>query len=146
MSSSIKSRIQSDLTEARKARDKPRTVLLTTTLSELRNREIEKKGELTDEEAVEVLSRAVKQRGESADQARAVGRDEIAEKEEAEAEALKTYLPEQLSEDEVRALVREIVEGGTTDTGPVMGRLMPRIKGRFDGREANRIVREELEN
>jgi uncharacterized protein YqeY len=142
--SDLRTRIQSDLTAARKRRDKARTILLTTTLSELRNREIDKRGDLTDEDVVEVLTRAVKQRREAADQMRRGDREELARKEEEEAEALQEYLPDQLEEAEVRALVRELVGEGADAIGPVMGRLMPRIKGRFDGKEANRIVREEL--
>lgn len=144
MSSELKDRIQSDLKEARKGRDKIRTVLLTTTLSEIRNREIEKGAELDDQEVVEVLARAVKQRKESSDQMAAAGRSELAEKEDREAEMLSGYLPEPLAEEEVRQLVRDAIAGGADGIGPVMGRIMPRIKGRFDGREANRIVREEL--
>lgn len=145
MSSEIRDRIKKDLTEARKAREKERVVLLTTTLSEIRNREIDTGDEVTDEDVIEVIGRAVKQRRESAEQMRDAGREELAEKEEREAEALSEYLPEQLSEDEVRSMVREIIAQGADAIGPVMGRLMPRIKGRFDGKEANRIVREELE-
>lgn len=145
MSSDLKSRMKNDLDEARRARDKARTVLLSTTLSEIRNREIEEKKELSDEEVVEVVARAVKQRRESAEQMADAGRDELAAKEESEAELLETYLPEQLEDDEVRALVREAIAGGADGIGPVMGRIMPKLKGRFDGSRANRIVREELD-
>lgn len=144
MSSDIRARIQADLNAARKARDREATLLLTTILSDLRNREIEQRGDLSDEDAVEVLIRAVKQRGEAADQMRQGGREELARREDNQAEKLRDYLPEALSEEEVRAMVREIVADGADALGPVMGRLMPRIKGRFDGGEANRIVREEL--
>jgi uncharacterized protein YqeY len=75
---------------------------------------------------------------------RAGGREELAEKEESEAEMLAGYLPESLSEDEVREMIQEIVAKGPREMGPVMGQLMPRLKGRFDGKEANRIVREVL--
>lgn len=145
MGSELKRRIQEDLTRARKARDKARTVLLTTVLSDLRNAEIERRGELSDEQAVEVLSRNVKQRREAAEQMTEAGRDELATKEEWEAEQLLEYLPAQLSEEEVREMVREAVDAGADAVGSIMGRIMPRLKGRFDGREANRIVREELE-
>lgn len=144
MSSDIEARIQADLITARKAREKELTVLLTTVLSDLRNQRIEQRGELSDEDAVAVLSRAVKQRREAAEQMRAGGREDLATREEDEAERLRDYLPEAVSEDEVRALVRALVEAGADSIGPVMAGLMPRIKGRFDGREANRIVREEL--
>ena len=145
MSSELKSRIQDDLKEARKARDKERTVLLTTTLSEIRNREIDEGGEVSDDDVIEVLSRAVKQRREAAEQMSEAGREELAAKEEREAETLTDYLPARLSEEEVRDIVREAIAAGADSLGPVMGRIMPKLKGRFDGKEANRIVREELE-
>jgi uncharacterized protein YqeY len=144
LSDSLKSRLQDDLVEARKSRDKLRTLVLSTTLSELRNQEIELGREGEDEDVLAVVTKAVKRRKEAASQMRSGGREDLAEKEEAEAEMLGTYLPESLSEEEVRGIVKEIVSGGTKDMGPVMGQLMPRLKGRFDGKEANRIVREVL--
>lgn len=144
MSSALKNQLRTDLNEARKAREKLRTLVLSTTLSELRNREIETGSEAEDDEVISVLSKAVKRRREAAEQMRSGGRAELAEREETEAEILSEYLPAGLSEDEVRELVREILRGGPRELGPVMGRLMPRIQGRFDGKEANRIVREEL--
>ena len=144
MDDPLRIKLQADLNEARKAREKLRTLVLSTTLSEIRNREIELGKELDDGEFVAVLSRAVKQRKEAAEQMRSGGRDDLAEREEAEAEILSHYLPESLSEAEVRKIVREIMGEGMGELGPVMGRLMPRLKGRFDGREASRIVREEL--
>ena len=71
-------------------------------------------------------------------------REELAVREEAEAEALAEFLPPPMAEDEVRAIVREIRSEGVSQVGPMMGKLIPRIRGRFDGKEANRIVREEL--
>ncbi len=72
------------------------------------------------------------------------GRSDLAEKEAAEAEILQVYLPPPMSEEDVRTLVRQAVEDGADAMGPLMGRIMPQIRGRFDGKEANRIVREEL--
>ena len=144
MSVPLKARLQSDLNQARKAREKLRTLVLSTTLSDLKNREIELGEAVDDPEAVSVISKAVKRRKEAADQMRAGGRTDLADKELEEAEILAEYLPEGLSEDEVRGIVRELLAGGAREIGPVMGQLMPRLKGRFDGREANRIVREEL--
>ncbi|MDH5591078.1 MAG: GatB/YqeY domain-containing protein, partial [Gemmatimonadota bacterium] len=92
----------------------------------------------------QVVSRAIKQRRDAADQMRSGGREELAVNEEAQAEVLKTYLPEQLSEDEVRALVRDAIAGGADQMGPLMGVIMPKVRGRFDGKEVNRIVREEM--
>jgi uncharacterized protein YqeY len=143
--SELKSRLQQDLNRARKDRDKPRTLVLSTILSDLRNREIDLGGEASDEVAQEVVVKAIKQRKDAADQMRDGGRPELAEKEEAEAALLTGYLPEQLSEDEVRAIIREIVAGGATQMGPLMGQLMPRIRGKFDGKAANALVREALQ-
>ncbi len=144
MSSPLESRLQTDLNEARRARDRARTSLLSMTLAELRNRRIELGRDLADADVEEVLSKARKRRQEAAEQMRAGGRTELAEKEEEEERILAAYLPRPLSEAEVRAIARELVAGGTSDVGALMGALMPRIRGRFDGREANRIAREEL--
>lgn len=144
MASELKDRIQSDVNAARKARDKTRVLVLSTLLSEIRNKEIDGGGEVDDEGVVQVISKAIKQRNDAATQMRDAGRGELADQEEEQAEILQAYLPEQLSEDEVRALVREAIASGADQMGPLMGRVMPRIRGRFDGKEANRIVREEL--
>jgi len=140
----LKERLQAELNESRKAREKLRTLVLSMTLSDLRNREIEMGKEVDEAEVISVLNKAMKRRKEAADQFRAAGREELAEKETAEAEILSAYLPKGLSEEEVRKIIREILAGGATEMGPVMGQLMPRLHGRFDGKEANRIVREEL--
>lgn len=140
----LKERMRADLNEARKAKDKVRTSVLTMTLSEVRNREIELGRELADDDVVSVVAKAIKQRKEASDQMRGAGRPELAEKEEQEAEILDAYTPEGMGEAEVRTIVQEAIAGGADNMGAVMGAIMPRIKGRFDGKEANRIVREEL--
>lgn len=144
MSEGLKARIQSELNKARKARDKERTLVLSTVLSDIKNREIETGQALAEDELVQVVSKAIKQRGDAAEQMRAAGRGELADKEDAQSTILREFMPEGLSEEEVRALIREIVEQGADQMGAIMGRLMPAIRGRFDGKEANRIVREEL--
>jgi uncharacterized protein YqeY len=144
MTDSLKERIRADMTTARKERDRFRTTLLASTLSEIRNREIEVGREAEDADVIAVIGRAIKQRRESSTQMRDGGRAELADKEDREAGVLGGYLPPQLGEDDVRALVREAVAGGADNIGTVMSAIMPRIKGSFDGREANRIAREEL--
>jgi uncharacterized protein YqeY len=145
VSTDLKTRLQNDLNNSRKQRDKARTLVLSTALADVKNREIEYGGALPDEELVRVLTRAIKQRKDAADQMRSGGREELAVKEESEAELLASYLPQGLTEDEVRAIVREAILAGANALGPLMGQVMPRIRGRFDGKEANRIAREELE-
>lgn len=141
---SLKDRIREDLNAARRERDRARTTLLTTILSDVRNQEIELGREAGDAEVLDVVGRGIKRRREAAEQMRAGARIELAETEEREAELLSGYLPPPLTEADVRALVQSAIAGGATDVGGVMKQIAPQIKGRFDGREANRIVRESL--
>jgi len=144
MPGTLKERLRADVNEARRARDKLRTLVLTTTLAELRNREIELGREATDADVIEVVQRAVRKRGEAAEQFRAGGRLELSEKEQQEAVLLGAYLPPALDEAQVRGFIREAIAAGASSIGAVMGAIMPKIKGSFDGRDANRIAREEL--
>ena len=144
MSSSLRDQIQSDLNKARKGRDKLRTLVLSTLLAEIKNKEIESRVELDDEGVVQVVSKGIKQRRDASEQMRDAGRGELADQEDAQERVLADYLPEGLSEDEVRAIVRKIIESGVDQLGPLMGQVIPLIRGRFEGKEANRIVREEL--
>lgn len=145
MASALKTRIQGDLNTSRKERDKLRTLVLSTVLSDMRNKEIDQGSELSDDDALQVVVKAIKLRNEASSQMRAAGRGELADKEDAQAEILSVYLPEGLDEDEVRALVRGLIESGNDQMGPLMGLVMAEIRGRFDGKEASRIVREELQ-
>jgi uncharacterized protein YqeY len=144
MSTDLKQQIQTNLITARKARNRLETVVLTTLLSEIRNREIEERDELANADVEAVVSRAIKQRRDASTQMRDGGRPELADKEDAEAEILQAYLPPQLSEADVREIVQKAISGGGDQLGALMGRVMPQVRGRFDGKEANRIVREEL--
>jgi uncharacterized protein len=140
----LKERVRTDLNSARKARDKLRTTVLSTFVSEVRNREIELGRELVDEDVQSLLTTSIKRRREAAEQMRAGGREGLAAKEDQEAVILMDYLPPQLGEEDVRAIVREAIAGGAGDLGAVMKSVMPRVKGKFEGKELNRIVREEL--
>ena len=144
MASDLKERIQADLNAARKSRDKLRTLVLSTVLSDLRNQEIDSRSEIDDDGVIGVISRGIKQRKDASEQMRAAGRGELADQEDAQSAVLQEYLPAGLSEDEVRAIVRKVIDSGVDQMGPLMGQVMPQIRGRFDGKEANRIVREEL--
>ena len=142
---SLKETIREELNTARRARDKMRTVLFTSTLSEIKYKEVELGREVNDAEVIDVINKAIKRRKEASEQMRAGNRAELADKEDQEAALLAKYLPAQLTEDEVRALVRDAIAGGAGNMGAVMGKIMPKLKGAFDGKEANRIVKEELE-
>ena len=137
-------RLQSDLVTARKAQDKPRTLLLSTLLSEVKNKKIELRRELTDDDLVDVVRKAIKRRRESIEMFLGAKREDLVAKERSEAEMLETYLPPQVSADELRAAVRAAIAGGAANVGSVMGKVMPQFKGRADGSAINAIAREEL--
>ena len=141
---SLGERLQAALNEARKARDQARTLLLSTILADLKNREFELHHPPSDEEAVEVVRRGVKKRHEAAEQFAAGGRQDRAAVELGEVAALEVFLPAQVPPEEIRAAVRAAIAGGATELGKVMGQVMPRFKGRADGKLINQIVREEL--
>lgn len=142
--SGLAARVRGELNAARKAQAKDRVLLLGTVLSEIKNREIELKRDLTDEDVVEVIRKAIKRRRESVEMYEQAGRQELAAVERAEAQALEVWLPAAPSDDEVRAAVKEAIAGGASAIGAVMGKVMPRFKGRLDGSVINRIAREEL--
>jgi uncharacterized protein YqeY len=144
MATALKDTVREDLNAARRERDKLRITLLTTFLAEIRNREIELGHELSDEEVQAVAGSAIKRRREAAEQMRAGGREELALKEEQEGVLLQGYLPPQLDEASVSAMIREAIAGGARDLGSVMKAVSPRTRGQFDGRELNRLVREAL--
>lgn len=142
--SALQARIQSELTAARKAQDKAATLLLGTTLSEVKNRAIELKRDLTDDDVLDVIRRGIKKRKESIELYDRAGRAELAAKERAEAMMLEKYLPAQAGVDEIRAAVRAAIAGGANNVGAVMAKVMPQFKGKADGSVISAIVREEL--
>jgi uncharacterized protein YqeY len=137
-------RLQDELNAARKAQDRPRTLLLGTIVSDVKNRRIELRRDPTDDEVVDVLRKGIKRRRESVEMYAGAGREELAAKEREEIAVLETFLPPAVSDDELRAAVREAIAGGATTIGAVMGRVLPRFKGRAEGSVINGIAREEL--
>jgi uncharacterized protein YqeY len=142
--SALQERLQLELTTARKAQDKPATLLLGTTLSEVKNRSIELKRDLTDDDVVDVVRKGIKRRRESIEMFEKGGRQELADKERAEITLLERYVPAQVSPDELRAAVRAAIAAGATNVGAVMAKVMPQFKGRAEGSTINGIAREEL--
>lgn len=137
-------KLQSDLNSARKAKDKLGTLLLSTVLSDIKNKKIELKREPADAEIIDVLRKSIKRRHESAEMYTKGERKELADKETAEAAALEKYLPAQVSDEELRAAVKAAIAGGATQIGAVMGKVLPQFKGRAEGGTINAIAREEL--
>ncbi len=141
---SLGERLRAAMNEARKQRDQARTLLLSTILSDLKNRELELNHPASDDEAAEVVRRGIKRRRESVEVYEKAGRSDRAATESAEIRILESFLPANMPPEEIRAAVREAIAGGATDMGKVMGAVMPRFKGRADGKLVNQIVREEL--
>ena len=144
----IVDRIQEDQKTALKARERERVSALRLLSSELTNKRIELGRDLTDDDAIDVLTRALKQRRESEEQFVKGGRPELAAKEAAEAEVIRAYLPEPIAEDELNRMIdAAIAETGATsmrEMGAVMGRLMPELKGRAEGSIVSARVKERL--
>ncbi len=147
----LKQQVQEDLKQSMLARDEQKTSVIRMFKSAIGYYEINKGGagyEATDEDVMTVLNQQVKQRRDSIEQFTAAGRTELAEKEKKELEILQKYLPEQMTEDEVRKLVEEAVTqtGASTmqDMGKVMGALMPKVKGKADGTLVSTMVKEAL--
>jgi len=160
---SLKERINQDLREAQLARDVFRTAVLRLVLAAIQNREIEKRtklsktevlekleelSQLNESELMEVLSSEAKKRRESISAFRQGGRPELAEAEQKELAVLETYLPQPLSEEEIKQAVKESIARTKATTGQDLGRVMadvlPRIKNRADGQQVSRLVKELL--
>ena len=142
--------LQQDLTAAMKARNTEAVSTLRMVVAAVKNARVAsgQSGDVTDEQTLELLTREAKKRTEAAEAYDAAGRTELAEKERAELAIIRGYLPEQLDEDALRTLVDEaIAETGAasaSDLGRVMSAVMPKVKGRADGKVINAIVRERL--
>jgi len=115
--------------------------------SAIKNKEIDLGHDLSDEEVVLILEKEAKQRRDSIEQFKKGGREELAKKEELELSIIEGFLPEKLSEDEVREKVQEIVEKSENkDFGRLMGAAMAELKGKADGATVQKILNEELGN
>lgn len=142
--SSLADSLQAALNAARKAQDKDRTLVLGTILANLKNRQIELRRPATDDEVVEVIRKGIKLRREAAEQYEAARRSDLAAVERNQIQVLEEFLPPAADPEEIRRAVREAIAGGARDLGKVMGAVMPKFKGRADGKLINQIAREEL--
>ncbi len=149
MADSLKNRLSEELKTALKAGDKCRLSVIRLTLAAIKNAEIAKRGDLTEPETIDVISRECKKRAESIEAFEKGNRQDLADKEKEELAVLKVYLPEQLSREEITAAVKEVIEATGAKTmaekGKVMGMLMPKMRGKADGRLVNEVVEELLQ-
>jgi uncharacterized protein len=146
----LSEQIQSDLVKAMKARDTEAVATLRLIVAAIKNARVAQghSGEVTDQETLDLLVLQAKRRNEAATAYEEAGRDDLAAKERRELEIIRRYLPQQLDEDELRAIIDETVAKvgacAPSDLGRVMSALMPQVKGRADGRRVNALVRERL--
>lgn len=146
----LKEQLTADMKTAMKEHDKNRLAVIRMVRGAVRQAEIDGgHKELGDEEVISVISKEVKMRRDSIEEFKKGGRTDLVEGTQAEIDILMAYLPKQLTEDEVRALVAEAVEatGAKTpkDMGKVMGQLMPKVKGRADGKRVSTLVKSMLQ-
>ena len=148
----LKQQLRDELKQAMLARDELKLSVIRMLVSAITYYEINKGGagyEATDEDVLTVIGTQVKQRKDSIEQFEKAGRQELADKEKKELALLSTYLPAQMSEEEIRELVKQAVTqtGASTpaDMGKVMGALMPKVKGKADGGLVSKIVKESLQ-
>jgi uncharacterized protein YqeY len=141
-------RLKNDLKEAMKAKDTFKRDTIRFLLSAIKQVEVDTRKELSDEEIIKIIQKSVKQREEAARQYKEGGREDLYEKEIKEAQILKSYLPKQLSDEELEAELKKIVEevGATTikEMGKVMGVATKRLAGRADGKRINEMVKKIL--
>lgn len=140
---SIRQQLQDELKIAMKERQEDRLSTLRMLWSQIRNSEIDKKHELTDDEILEVVGRSVKQLKDSINDFNTGGRTDLVAKTQAEVDLLQTYLPAQLSDEELRAIVIKVLsENNLTDAGKAMGAVMKEVKGKADGNRVRQMVGE----
>ncbi|MCB9008448.1 MAG: GatB/YqeY domain-containing protein [Ardenticatenaceae bacterium] len=147
---SMKETLQQERIAAMRAGDTAKRNAVGLLLAAIKQEEVDNQTTLDDEGVMEVLQRQAKQRRESIADYEKAGRPEMAATEEAELTIIESYLPQQMSREQITAVAAEIIaELGVTDArgmGQVMGRLMPKVKGQADGRLVNEVVRELLQN
>ncbi|GFR37406.1 hypothetical protein PRECH8_07020 [Insulibacter thermoxylanivorax] len=142
-------RLNEDMKQAMKNKDKFRLSVIRMIRSSIKNLEIEQKRTLDDGEVLDILQREVKQRKDSLQEFTKAGRDDLAADVQAEVNIISEYLPEQMTEEEIKAVVQQTIQevgaSSKADMGKVMGALMPKVKGRADGRLVNQIVQQFLQ-
>ena len=145
----LKEKIKSDLKDAMKSGDTVVRGVLRLLSSDIKNEEISLKKELADDDVLKIIKKDIKRHKESIEQYKTGEREDLAEQEEKELEILEKYMPEQMSEEEIRKIVSGVIKklGATnvSDFGKVMGMAIKEIGGNVDGNVVSGIVKEELE-
>ncbi|WP_410767986.1 GatB/YqeY domain-containing protein [Fontibacillus sp. BL9] len=145
----LSERLNEDMKQAMKSQDKFKLSTIRMVRATIKNLEIDLKRPLNDNEVLDILSREIKQRKDALQEFETAGRDDLAANVRAEAEIIAEYLPEQLNEEEIKVIVQQTIQetGATSkaDIGKVMSALMPKVKGRADGKLVNQAVQQLLQ-
>ena len=145
---SLSKKIQDDMYAAMKAGEKDTTKTLRTTLAKLKDKQIDKRGELTEEEIIKIIQTLVKQRKESIELFTKGGRDELADKERDEINLLTNYLPQMISKKDIKNIVENVIDEvsatSLSDIGKIMPEGMKRGRGLINGKTAQKFVQELL--
>lgn len=143
--SALQEQLKSDLKDAMKAKDVFKRDTLRFLLSALKQIEVDERRELLDEDVLKVLQKLLKQRNDAAEQFKSAGREDLVEKELKEAALLETYLPAQLSDDELQAIILDVIAKvgakSMQDIGKVMGMAMKVSDGKADGKRINAVAK-----
>lgn len=146
---SLSERLNEDMKQAMKNKDKFRLTVIRMVRSAIKNTEIDQKRALVDDEVLDILQREVKQRKDSLQEFTKAGRDDLVADVQAEIAIISEYLPQPMTEEEIKAVVQQTLQevgaSSKADMGKVMGALMPKVKGRADGRLVNQIVQQLLQ-
>ncbi len=146
----LKSRLQGDMKTAMKTQDKPRLAVIRLILAAVKQREVDERIQLDDQQILAVLDKMVKQRQESVRQYQAAGRDDLATAEQAEITVIQTYLPEMLQPEDIAAIIQQALSdtGATSmrDMGQVMALIKPQVQGRADMAQVSQTVKKHLAN
>ena len=144
----LSERLNEDMKQAMKSQDKFKLSTIRMVRATIKNLEIDLKRTLNDNEVLDILSREIKQRKDALQEFEKAGRDDLAAQVKAEAEILAEYLPEQLSEEEIKVIVQQTIQetgaSSKAEIGKVMSALMPKVKGRADGKLVNQTVQQLL--
>lgn len=144
----LKERLAFDLKDAMKNRSEAKIRTVRLLMSAIKNFEVEKMAQATDEEIIQIMIKEAKKRIESIDMYKQAGRNDLVSEEQEELDIINSYLPEQMSEDEIRQLVMKIIRqnnlSSPKDLGTAMKLIMPQVKGKADGKLVNKIVKEYL--
>lgn len=148
MSSGIKQRISDDVKTAMRSKDKERLATLRMITAAIKQKEVDERTDLDDGQVLAVLDKMAKQHRDSIEQYQKAGRDDLVAKETSELEVVTSYLPEQLSEEEIRQIIKETIEAtgasSMQDMGKLMGQLKPRLQGRADMGKVSGLIKQAL--